>query len=279
MDLPQPSSSTVAATTPIHLSHPLSIEPTQGSSRNRRSRGRQGSDASRTASSYFPPKSQLQPDDASLTNGATWDGSVRGFGGRNINRLRGRDHDVSVSPVSSIWDRSASRQAPVIVVEQPNSSHNFNTPNLPRRSIPFQLHKEYLSLDKNATSEVLTTRWHKQSDQAIQSTISKLNFHDPSSDAARYPYHAVLRILSSALSNMRKVYEALEDDLALLQEKEAARKERADQLLRELPPSERDIARRILQSLFPDDDENIHQIQRRQSNMVSPHPILTNLAR
>ena len=78
---------------------------------------------------------------------------------------------------------------------------------------------------------------------------------------------------------MRKAYKALEDDRALLQEKETARKERADQLLRELPPSERDVARRILQSLFPDDDENVHQIQRRQSNMVSSHPILTNLVR
>ena len=278
MDLPQPSSSTVTATTPTHLSHPLSVEPAPGSSRNRRSRGRQGSDASRTASSYYTLKSQLQPDDASLTNGATWDGSVHGFGNGDTNRLRGCDHDVSVSSVSTIWDRSTSRQAPVIVVEQPNSSHNFNTTNLPRKSIPFRLHKEYLGLDKDATSEVLTARWHKQSDQAIQSTISKLNFHDPSSDAARHPYHPTLRILSSALSNMRKAYEALEDDRALLQEKEAARKERADQLLRELPPSERDIARRILQSLFPDDNEDVHQIQRRQSNMVSPHPILANLA-
>lgn len=270
MDSPQPPSSTVTATTPTHLDHPLSVEPAPGSSRTRRSRGRQGSDASRTASNYFTLKSQLQPDDASLTNGATWDGSVRGFGSRNVDRFRGRDRDASTSPVSSIWDRSANRKTPAIVVEQPDSSHNLNTVRPPRRSIPFQLHKEYLSLDKDATSEVLTTRWHKQSDQAIQSTISKLNFHDPSSDAARHPYHVVLRVLSSALSNMRKTYKALEEDQGVLQEKEAARKERANQLLRELPQSERDVAKRILQSLFPDDDESVHQIQRRQSNMVSP---------
>ncbi|KAF9648956.1 TBC-domain-containing protein [Thelephora ganbajun] len=233
MDSPQRSPTTLTATTPTHLSHPLSTEPTPGSSRSRRSRGRQGSDASRTASSYFTLRSQLQPDDASLTNSATWDGSVRGYGSRNVERLPGHDRDISVSSVSSIWDRSASRQTPVI----------------------------------DATSEVLTTRWHRQSDQAIQSTISKLDFHDSSSDAARHPYHAALRILSSALSNMRKAYKTLEEDRALLQEKEAARKERADQLLRELPLSERDIAKRILQSLFPDDDEHVHQIQRRQSNL------------
>ena len=40
-------------------------------------------------------------------------------------------------------------------------------------------------------------------DQAIQSTISKLDFHNPSSDAAHHPYHAALRIISSHLSNLR----------------------------------------------------------------------------
>jgi len=277
MDPLLPSSSTPTATTPTHLSHPLSTEPVPGSSRTRRSRGRQGSDASRTASSYFTLKSQSQPDDASLNNGGTWDGSVRGFGSRNMERLRGRDRNVSAPSVSNIWDQSANRQTPVIVVEQPDSSHHLDTTKLPHKGIPFQLHKEYLNLDKDATSEVLTTRWHRQSDQAIQSTISKLDFQDPSSDAARYPYHAALRILSSALSNMRKAYRALEDDRALLREKEDARKERTDQLLRELSPSERDVARRILQSLFPDDDEHVHRIQRRQSNLVSRRLVLFHL--
>lgn len=267
MDSPQTLPSALTTATPTNLNHPLSTEPTPGSSKSRRSRGRKGSDAAlRTTSNYFTLKSQLQPDDATLTNGATWDGSVRGLGSRNPDRLRGRNRDESIS---TLWDRSGTRQAPVVVVERPEFFHNIDTVKLPRKSIPFQLHKECLGLDKDATSEVLTTRWHKQSDQEIQSTISKLDFHDPSSDAARQPYHAALRILSSALANMRKEYKALDDDRALLQEKEAARKERADQLLRELPPSELDIARRILQSLFPDDDEQIHQIQRRQSNLVS----------
>lgn len=268
MDSPQASPSTLTAATPTHLNHPLSTEPTPGSSKTRRSRGRKSSDASRTASAYFTLKSQPQDDDATLINGATWDGSVRGFGSRNADRLRGRNRD---EPVASLWDRSASRQAPVIVVEQPESSHSSYTAKHPHKSIPFRLHKECLNLDKDATSEVLTTGWHRQSDQAIQSTISKLDFHDSSSDAACHPYHAALRILSSALSNMRKAYKALEDDRALLQEKEAARKERADQLLRELTASERDVAKRILQSLFPDDDELVHQIQRRQSNLVSSY--------
>ena len=270
MDSPQTLPSTLATATPIRLDHPLSTEPTPGSSRSRRSRGRKGSDASRTTSNYFTLQSQLQPDDATFPNGATWDGSVRGLGSRNADRLRAHNRDESVS---IHWDRSGSRQAPVIVVEQPDFFHNLDTLKHPRKSIPFQLHKECLSLDKDAASEVLTARWHKQSDQAIQSTISKLDFHDSSSDAARHPYHAALRVLSSALSNMRKAYKALEDDRALLQEREAARKERADQLLRELPPSERDIAGRILQSLFPDDDEQVHQIQRRQSNLVSTYLI------
>lgn len=270
MDSPQTLPSTLTTTTPTHLNHPLSTEPAPGSSKSRRSRGRKGSDASRATSNYFTLKSQLQHEDATLADGATWDGSVRGLGSRSADLLRGLKRDESVS---SLWDRSGSRNPPVIVVEQSDSFSNLNTVKHPRKSIPFQLHKELLNLDKDAYLEVLATRWHKQSDQEIQSTISKLDFRDSSSDAARHPYQAALRVLSSALSNMRKACKALEDDRALLQEKETARKERADQLLRELPLSERDIAGRILQSLFPDDNEQVHQIQRRQSNLVGTNLI------
>jgi hypothetical protein len=136
MDSPQPSSSTVTAATPTHLSHPLSQNRRQvhpgvagpGVVKDQMLPER------RLATS--PLKSQSQPDDASLANGATWDGSVRGFGSRNVDHLRGRDHDVSAPSISSIWDRSASRQAPVIVVEQPDSSHNSTPQTSPARAYP-----------------------------------------------------------------------------------------------------------------------------------------------
>jgi IS4 transposase len=97
-------------------------------------------------------------------------------------------------------------------------------------------------------------------------------------DAARHPYHAALRILSFALHNLARMRQDLEEDRRLLREKEIARRKRAAQLLNELQSSEQETAKRVLQSLFPDDDEHAHQIQKRQSTMVSyqsVHPDLT----
>ena len=45
--------------------------------------------------------------------------------------------------------------------------------------------------------------------------------------------------------------------------KELARRKQADELLKELEPSEQVIARRFIQSLFTDDDKNEHNIHRK----------------
>ena len=50
--------------------------------------------------------------------------------------------------------------------------------------------------------------------------------------------------------------------------KELARRKQADELLKELEPSEQVIARHFIQSLFTDDDENEHNIHRKQGVMV-----------
>ena len=63
------------------------------------------------------------------------------------------------------------------------------------------------------------------------------------------------------------------ESLRVIQEKERARKQRAEELMKELQPSERDIARRVMQSLFTDDDEGMHNVERSQSQMVSPPSI------
>ena len=47
--------------------------------------------------------------------------------------------------------------------------------------------------------------------------------------------------------------------------KELARRKQADELLKELEPSEQVITRRLIQSLFTDDDENEHNIHRKDS--------------
>ena len=49
----------------------------------------------------------------------------------------------------------------------------------------------------------------------------------------------------------------------VLYEEELARRKRADELLKELEPSEQVIARHLIQLLFTDDDENEHNVHRK----------------
>jgi hypothetical protein len=237
------STSGLAATTSPAHSHPLSAEP-GASSRTRRSRQHQESG---TGSNYLTIKAQSQPTEPN------WDGSVRGYG--KGSETRGRKESVS-----SLWERSP-RLPPLIVVNSSDGTHSVSS-SPSQAAVP-------LFQQPGATTQILATKWHKQSDHTIQTTISKLDMLDSSSDAARHPYHRVIRTLSSALHNMTQARRRLEESRRLLEEKEAARRRRAAELLKELQPSEQDIAKRLLQSLFPDDDEGMHQIQRRHSSMVS----------
>ena len=85
------------------------------------------------------------------------------------------------------------------------------------------------------------------------------------------PCYSIIRTLSSAVHNLSRARQELEESRRALREKEDARKERARLLLQELQPSDKEIANRIFQSLFPDDDESTHQvhrIERQQSLMV-----------
>jgi SET domain-containing protein len=117
-------------------------------------------------------------------------------------------------------------------------------------------------------TQVLANRWHEYSDEAIQAAISRLSVAESPSDVDTHPYHTALRVLSSALHSLSRARIELEEHRKLLQEKEAARKERAQDLLSELQPSEREVAKRVIQSIFPDDDEKHHQVQRQGSLSV-----------
>ncbi|OBZ72144.1 TBC domain-containing protein C4G8.04 [Grifola frondosa] len=175
----------------------------------------------------------------SYTN-ANWDGSVRGYGKR--------------------------KPPPLIVIE---SCSDEITPSF---KASYEMSNDVLSgAGSNASgtisaSEVLSTKWHEFSDDAIQSNISSLGAASSSPDSQTHPYHDIIRALSSAVHNLSRIRKELEESRRLLQEKEAARRERANQLMKELLPSEKDIASRVLQSLFPDDNEGDHQVQRRHSS-------------
>ena len=109
-------------------------------------------------------------------------------------------------------------------------------------------------------AQVLAAKWHDYSDEAIQMTISNLGASDSPADVHGHPYHTALRILSSALHNLSWVRVELEEERRVLKDKEGTWHERVDALLKELLPSEQDIVRRVVQSIFTDADEALHQV-------------------
>ncbi|KAI0064944.1 TBC-domain-containing protein [Artomyces pyxidatus] len=253
------------ASTPVH-SHPLSADEAPSRGRRTRTAPRHGeaSAASKTSPAkgpnYFVAKAQLEAyaDAGASSGGATWDGSVRGYA--KVDRVRGDPRDTSGTrqPLPSLWDRNL-HPAPMFVVG--SSKDHLSTEGLSAAVA------EDTELTPEAASHILATRWHEYSDEAIQSVVSNMTKSDSPASASTHPYHSLLRALSSACSNLTVARRELEEKLRVLQEKESARRKRVDELMKELQPSDRDIARRVIQSLFTDDDEGIHQIQRKQSHM------------
>ena len=123
-----------------------------------------------------------------------------------------------------------------------------------------------------AASRILATQWHDYSDEAIQSAISSISVSESPASVSGHPYHTALRVLSSAVHSLTKVRREMEENLRVLQEKEHARRQRALELMKELQGSERDIARRVVQSLFTDDDEGLHKVEQVSfDRMVDPN--------
>lgn len=249
-------------TTPAH-SHPLS--PEEQPSRGRRSREPPKSE-SKATNNYFTLKAQLEHDTTDVPN---WDGSVRGYGKlykRKHSDTRPRDGPS----IASLWDTQ----------QQNATSSSFVVGSSKDNAIPPDLHDpkfvitEVFDSDQYSplvTGHVLTTKWHDCSDDAIEGAISKLTAMEAPGDVVNHPYFTALRILSSAYHSLTYARHELEEHRRLVKDKEAARRHRAEELLHELQASERDVARRVIQSIFTDDDENIHQVQRRQSSKVRRH--------
>ncbi|KXN83791.1 TBC domain-containing protein C4G8.04 [Leucoagaricus sp. SymC.cos] len=242
--------------TPAH-SHPLS--PDDIPSRGRRSREPLRTESLNT-SNYFTLKAQLEQGTSDIPN---WDGSVRGY--PRPNKRKQVEAQVRNKPsAASLWgtQHPDNPLSPFVI----GSSKDNIVP--PKRHDPEFVITEVFDSDQYSplvTKHVLTTKWHECSDDAVEGAISKLTFMEEPGDVVNHPYFTALRILSSAYHGMVYARQDLEECRRLVLEKEASRKQRADDLLNELQPSERDIARRVIQSIFTSDDENLHQVQRKQS--------------
>ncbi|KAI0763332.1 TBC-domain-containing protein [Trametes elegans] len=239
--------STSAQTTPAH-SHPLL--PEEGvSSRGRRSRGKPSEDSSRPSPDYFSLKAKLDGSDKEHTSNtnANWDGSVRGYG---------KGSRRSVKP------------PPLIVVESSSDGTVVDRSNyeILRDSQPQTLNGPFSA---TTTAAILTAPWHEYTNEAVRSNVAQYTTEISQGLPVDHPCYSIIRVLSSAVHNLTRVREELEESRRVLMEKEKAREARVDQLMRELQPSEKDIANRVLQSLFPNDDEStrqVHRVQRQPSS-------------
>lgn len=229
------------STTPVH-SHPLSpADLPPRSSRN--SRASREPDP-RPSANYYTLKAQQERN-------SDWDGSVRGH--RRPERRKSADVFLDSPSPSSV---ASPRVAPLIVV-----ASSTNPPATPSRKRTADADVDTL------TTQVLATRWHEYSDEAIQTAVSKLSASD-SPAVSSNPYHLALRSLSLALSNLSRARAELEEQRRKLQEREEERRRRADDLLHELPVAERDTARRVIQAIFTDEEQHKVLRNRKQSFMV-----------
>ncbi|KAJ6543632.1 rab-GTPase-TBC domain-containing protein [Mycena vulgaris] len=242
--------------------HPL-LDEDVPAARTRKNRGNQDPE-SRPTTSYFTLQAQLeqQNGDSSL------DGSVRGYSkARSLapNSARKPVPKASSSSLSVLWD-SDSRPAPLFIVA--DSVPTAGSSSLHRDIFLSAESSNTDQFDPAVKAQVLDTRWHECSDEAIQSAISGLGVTQSPAEVSSHPYHTALRVLSQALHNLSQARVELEQGRKVLQEKEVARRARAEALVNELQlVSEREIARRVIQSIFTDDDEIPYRVRKQHSFM------------
>ncbi|KAI0091279.1 rab-GTPase-TBC domain-containing protein [Irpex rosettiformis] len=230
------ASSSATLKTPTHA-HPLLADDPTGSPKGRRRAGQGGSSASRDGSSYFTLQLENSANGASPQ--MSWDGSVRG---KRVKRK------------STLNDTAP---PPLIVVE---SSSSAIEPPWFDNTLLQEISSE---LDIPNVPEILDIHWHDYSDDGIRSTVPRLFPANSPAEQPIDPYHTTIRVLSSAVHKLSKARIELEEDRRKLMQKDSARRARAAELMKELQPTEQDVARRVLQALFPEDEEEevIHKKQ------------------
>ncbi|KAJ7149845.1 rab-GTPase-TBC domain-containing protein [Mycena crocata] len=283
--------------TPVH-EHPLLPEDVPPS-RTRKSRGNHDSE-SRPTTNYFTLKAQSEQgngsdsawdgsvrslasvnsrssahnsahkrsngDDGSVRD--TWDGSVRGYAKPRTSLPNSAHRPISKASATSLsvlWDQDI-RPAPLFIVGDSISAASSPSNNHPNIFLTSESTSGVEDIDPVVRAQVLDTRWHECSDEAIQSAISGLGVAQSPAEVSSHPYHSALRVLSQALYNLSQARVELEQGRRALLEKEGTRRARAEALMNELQlVSEREIARRVIHSIFSDDEDDEHQVRRQHS--------------
>ncbi|KAF8642048.1 hypothetical protein AX16_009714, partial [Volvariella volvacea WC 439] len=275
--------------TPVH-SHPLSPEQALPPSRGRRTRGTTQdveSNNLKPANNYFTLKAQLEQQTSAVepNDGASWDGSMRGYGkARSIDvpGASAASRKASATSLAGTWDSQSPQttaQPPLFIAGSSKDALNSTAGGAARRAprrgpdllVITEADQPTFGLSQTAATQILSTRWHEQSDEAIHSAIANINLASPSAPSrdshGDSSYMSILRVLSNTMHNLSQVRMELEENLRSLKEKEAARRVRAEAVVRELESSNQDVAKRI-QAIFAEDDEVLsHQIRKQQSRL------------
>ena len=235
----------------VHLtSHPLLDDepsPRVGRRTPRRERASATEAPAGSSSGYFTLKALLEND--ARSGSGNWDGSVRGRGTKTAPRMSPSTHRSSLP---ALWDTQTT--TPTVVIDSTASEPAANDDALYNDIATAVIGGS----DQDSVSRILSTPWHNYPDSSMYAAL----------DEQGHSQYTVLRTLSAATERLLKARKELEEGRRVLLEKEEARRRRGNALLEELPQSERDIARRVLASLFTSDDEEGHRVVRRQSRTV-----------
>jgi hypothetical protein len=252
-------------------SHPLSPDIEHPSASRSRRRPRRSDAASEASASYFP---RTGVPDSPV---AEWDGSVRRLGtGTGSTPRRPTLPALGPSLTRASFGSPVGRVPASRALEPPALASPVSRPPLfivdAADAADASVWGEGGAPDAPdaRTAAILGTRWHEYSDSAIQAAISSLAPGVTPADGTSHPYHDALRALSAATHALSRARAELEADRQRLLEREAERRARAEAVVGETKNAgEREAVRRVLQALWPDDDESGHRVERKASHLVS----------
>ncbi|KAH8118089.1 TBC-domain-containing protein [Phellopilus nigrolimitatus] len=238
--------------------HPLSpnLQPVGG----RRGRFKQtlaDAEDAQPGTNYFTLKAQAEQGNAFLSE---WSSSKRdkkaagkteGCGG-----AAGTDAGVSSDrPLAYLWE-TRPRSKPSVVInaarEDSDTHSSLTQDSSAGRSLAVQETGEFGPV---TASQVLATKWHELSDMQIEATVSKYSTSRSSSKVSTQSYQSVLRVLSAALEDISIERNELDKVRSLLEDRDKTLRGKAERAVNNLPYSDREVGRRIFDSLFSEVEE------------------------
>lgn len=203
----------------------------------------------RPNTSYFTLKAQAEQSTTFLRE---WASSRRG---------KTAERTGIGKPLTSLWEGRESGQELPLSREEP--------PPLPVN--------ETGEFGPVTTSQVLATKWHELSDKQIGEQMSHFRSSDSSSDTALQLYHSVIRAISVALDEANTERTELTGLNSRLEERDRARQNRMNELVKSLSFPERDVGHRLLEA-FSADEEDDQTLLKKPSFLVSHRLVSSNIS-